>query len=87
MLQSLTHSQLRAAQRMFELTLDEIKGAFFFNRLFVEVRQNIRNVDQMFHFSPSTLRDALKQLGVVFTKQRGGADAELVLTLHGRGNV
>ena len=34
MLQSLTHSQLRAAQRMFELTLDEIKGGNLFQSTF-----------------------------------------------------
>ena len=76
-----------ATARIFELTLEEIKGTCPFKTLYIDIRQNIRNVDQSFSFHSSRLGDAMKQLGVVLTTDSNAFDESLIFILNGKGNV
>lgn len=76
-----------AAARIFDLTLENIRGACPFDTLYVDLRQDINNVDQSFSFHSSRLADALRQLGVSLTTEQNAPEETLVFVLNGRGNI
>ncbi|MCP5370933.1 MAG: hypothetical protein H6907_04300 [Hyphomicrobiales bacterium] len=78
-----------AAGRMFELALDTARGACPFRTVYVDLRQDIRNVAPPFALDRSGPGEVMAQMGVDFTVgrtfDRAEADEVLVLRLGGTG--
>lgn len=72
-----------ARRRMFQLALDKGKNSCPFKTLYVDTRQNIRNVRKRFYLSSSNPGKLLSLLGVTITTDPASADDKLILSLTG----
>lgn len=71
-----------ARKRISQLTF-EAASRCPFHSLYIDLRQNIRNVEAPFDFSSSDSVKSLKKIGVTLTNDRRESDEVLVLSLRG----
>ena len=79
------YRRLVAVGRIFELATKGVRGKCPFETLYVDLKQNIKDVPQKFSFHAAEFDEALETIGVDLEREKAPGAETLVVVLNGRG--